>query len=191
MACRALELKGRSAAAWKSVLWTLADHHNGQTGRCCPGLDAIALGASVSRGSVTRILTSLEASHLIAVERPGFGGRGRSNSYTLKFVEIWEKRGRPARMETSGATACFTAQNGRQQLAKRAAAAPETGGSSAETGGSSAETGGGDAPNLESYESMNPRARDTEEARAEKIADATLAMAIERFPPLPPPQKEV
>jgi hypothetical protein len=178
MACRALEITGRSATAWKAVCYTLADYTNARTGRCDPSLDAIARGAGVSRGSITRILAAMQRAQLIALDRAALsrGGRGYRNRYVLLFVERWVKQGRPKVWKTSVPTAGFQDRNGRPQPDKRASP-------SAKTGVPSAKTGVGDAPNLESYESMNPRARQPEEARAELLRDVADVAARKRVAP--------
>jgi len=70
--------------ASKIVLYWLADHHNSETGLCCPGIDTLAAECEMDRTTVMRHLKALESGGLIA-RRARFkpSGERTSDAYTL------------------------------------------------------------------------------------------------------------
>jgi hypothetical protein len=93
MAVRALDLRPmmkRQAISAKSVLQSLADHHNEKYGRCFPGQRAIARQSGLLLGYVTTVLERLEALRLIKINRAT-----KRWSYELLFVTDWAAAGEP------------------------------------------------------------------------------------------------
>lgn len=73
-------------AAMKLVLISLADAHNGHTGKCFPSLDRVAEQACVSRSTVIRRLKALEDEGWIRIEaNHEENGRQTANNYVLKL----------------------------------------------------------------------------------------------------------
>lgn len=83
-------MMGRKAISSKSVLQALADHHNDRTGLCYPGQRAIARQAGLLLGYVTTVVTRLESSNLIGIDK-----ERRSWRYRLLFVERYIALDRP------------------------------------------------------------------------------------------------
>lgn len=81
-------------AVMKLVLISLADAHNGGTGKCFPSLDYIAKQACTSRSTVIRKLKALEEQGWITVE-PNHEKTGRqtSNAYVLHIEKRSEGEG--------------------------------------------------------------------------------------------------
>jgi DNA-binding transcriptional ArsR family regulator len=74
--------------ATKIVLYWLADHHNGETGRCHPSIARLAECCEMSRRSVENHLKDLEKAGLVRIKprRREQGGK-TSNDYTLMLIE--------------------------------------------------------------------------------------------------------
>lgn len=73
---------GELSARAKAVLIYLRDHTNKQD-TCCPGINTIAAGVSLSRSTVKRVLNELMRAGLVTKDRRRNGGR-TSNLYLLK-----------------------------------------------------------------------------------------------------------
>ena len=64
------------------VLLTLANHLNGETGLCCPGIDLLAAETRMSHSAVWRAVQRLEdAKHIEVVRAKGRGNRYRIVGY--------------------------------------------------------------------------------------------------------------
>jgi len=85
MTALAMQQKGLKPAS-KIVLYWLADHHNGETGRCFPSLSTLARECEMSKAAVARHLTELEKMGLIVRHkrcRPN--GSQTSSEYELSM----------------------------------------------------------------------------------------------------------
>lgn len=70
--------------ATKIVLYWLADHHNGETGLCCPSVSTLADECEMDRSSIIRHLNTLEKLGLIQrSKRNRDDGSQRSNEFAL------------------------------------------------------------------------------------------------------------
>ena len=85
----ALAMKQRGLKpATKIVLYWLADHHNGETGKCFPSINRLAELSEMSRRSVEGHLETLEQLGLISrVKQYRDTGGKTANSYILGLVE--------------------------------------------------------------------------------------------------------
>lgn len=72
----------------KLVLLMLANHTNGQTGRCDPSLNRLAEECGMSRDTVIRAMKRLEEKGLIRVIRRTLEGAQISNSYRLAMPGV-------------------------------------------------------------------------------------------------------
>ncbi len=81
---------GRLNDAEFRVLMNLAEHHNGQTGRCDPSRELLANEADKDRGYLRRILRALEDRGEIArVDPSSKGGKGHRQQYRLLLKGDW------------------------------------------------------------------------------------------------------
>lgn len=72
----------------KIVLYWIADHHNGETGKCMPSHSRLSRLCEISRQSVINHISILEQRGLIRSEpRVRENGSDTSNSYTLMLSE--------------------------------------------------------------------------------------------------------
>lgn len=70
--------------ATKIVLYWLADHHNGETGLCCPGVDRLAYLSEMHRTAVMRHIKTLEECGLVSRQkRFKSAGIRTSDTYVL------------------------------------------------------------------------------------------------------------
>ena len=90
MTALAMKQQGLKPAT-KIVLYWLADHHNGETGKCFPSINHLASVCEMSRRSVEGHLTVLEQLGLIKRFNQ-FRDRGgkTSNSYVLELIGTTE-----------------------------------------------------------------------------------------------------
>ena len=66
------------------MLINLAEHHNGRTGRCDPGLRLLQQETGIGHGYLVRIVQALEErGELLRDDPSSKGGRGRRQSYTI------------------------------------------------------------------------------------------------------------
>lgn len=73
----------------KIVLYWIADHHNGETGKCVPSHRRLSKLCGISRQSVINHIQILEEKGLIKSEqRVRENGSGTSNSYLLTLSEV-------------------------------------------------------------------------------------------------------
>ena len=79
--------------ATKIVLYWLADHHNGESGRCFPSLQRLADVCEMSRRSVQNHLAELEEKNLIKVNTNFHNGQQTSNSYELLLEGVQNLHG--------------------------------------------------------------------------------------------------
>ncbi len=86
----AFKQKCRSASA-KLVLVSLADNHNGITGKCCPSITTIAKRCDLSRQGVLNILKQLEQDGQLRVERK----HRKSNKFYFLFAPDAGQRALP------------------------------------------------------------------------------------------------
>ena len=83
MTALAMKQKGLKPAT-KIVLYWLADHHNGETGLCCPSVNTLAAECEMDRSSIIRHLNTLEQLGLIQRStRNRDNGSQRSNEFAL------------------------------------------------------------------------------------------------------------
>ena len=83
MTALAMKQKGLKPAT-KIVLYWLADHHNGETGLCCPSVNTLADECEMDRSSIIRHLNTLEQLGLIQrTTRNRDNGSQRSNEFAL------------------------------------------------------------------------------------------------------------
>ena len=77
--------------ATKIVLYWLADHHNGETGECFPGIKRLAELCEMSRRSVETHITSLEEAGLVKriAQYRNTGGK-TTNKYLLELTGTLE-----------------------------------------------------------------------------------------------------
>ncbi len=95
MTALAMKQRGLKPAA-KIVLYWLADHHNGETGLCCPSITTLEDECEMGRSAIIRNLEALESLGLIGREtRLRENGSKTSNSYFLYF-EVVSKRHYPS-----------------------------------------------------------------------------------------------
>ncbi len=83
MTARAMQVKGLRPAT-KIVLYWLADHFNGETGRCFPSIKRLSTLAEMSERSVRSQIDVLQAMKLVEIKksyRPD--GQQTSNNYIL------------------------------------------------------------------------------------------------------------
>lgn len=71
--------------ATKIVLYWLADHHNGETGRCFPSLSRLAKLCEMSKRSIQNHLTELERLGFVKIHANTRNGMQTSNEYQLIF----------------------------------------------------------------------------------------------------------
>lgn len=87
MTALAMRQTGLKPAA-KIVLYWLADHHNGETGKCNPSINRLAKACEMSRRSVEGHLQKLQEAGLIEIHNQHREQGGKtSNDYTLSLVE--------------------------------------------------------------------------------------------------------
>lgn len=87
MTALAMRQEGLKPAA-KIVLYWLADHHNGETGRCNPSINRLAKRCEMSRRSVENHLQSLQDAGLIEISNQHRDRGGKTaNIYTLRLTE--------------------------------------------------------------------------------------------------------
>lgn len=79
--------------ATKIVLYYLADHHNGETGKCFPSLQRLAEVCEMSKRSVQTHLTELEERKLIKVRTNFHNGQQTSNNYDLLLEGVQNLHG--------------------------------------------------------------------------------------------------
>lgn len=79
--------------ATKIVLYYLADHHNGETGKCFPSLQRLAEVCEMSKRSVQNHLTELEERKLIKVRTNFHNGQQTSNNYDLLLEGVQNLHG--------------------------------------------------------------------------------------------------
>jgi hypothetical protein len=92
MTALAMKQKGLKPAA-KIVLYWLADHHNGETGRCFPSLARLAEVCEMSKRSVQDQIAALQEAGLISIESAfREDGQQTANSFTFHFQvdEGWQ-----------------------------------------------------------------------------------------------------
>lgn len=90
MTALAMKQAGIKPAA-KIVLYWLADHHNGETGRCFPSLKTLERECEMSRPAIIRHLSTLEDAGLISREqRKRDNGSQTSTAYNLHLVPVTE-----------------------------------------------------------------------------------------------------
>ena len=78
--------------ATKIVLYWLADHHNGETGLCCPSLNTLSAECEMNRSTVVRHLDKLEADGLIRRnQRERSNGSRTSTEYILELTPVAER----------------------------------------------------------------------------------------------------
>ena len=87
MTALAMKQQGLKPAT-KIVLYWLADHHNGETGKCFPSINRLAELCEMSRRSVEEHLSTLEKLGLIERENRFRDTGGKTaNSYTMRLYE--------------------------------------------------------------------------------------------------------
>lgn len=87
MTALAMKQKGLKPGP-KIVLYWLADHHNGETGLCCPSLSTLAKECEMSKATVVRHLDFLEKEGLIVrSERHRENGSQTSSHYHLSMKQ--------------------------------------------------------------------------------------------------------
>ena len=90
MTALAMKQQGLKPAT-KIVLYWLADHHNGETGKCFPSIKRLAELSEMSRRSVEGHLETLEKLGLITRTRQFRDTGGKStNSYILELTGTYE-----------------------------------------------------------------------------------------------------
>ena len=88
MTALAMKQAGIKPAA-KIVLYWLADHHNGETGRCFPSLKTLERECEMSRPAIIRHLSALEDAGLISRDqRKRDNGSQTSTAYKLHLVPV-------------------------------------------------------------------------------------------------------
>ena len=88
MTALAMKQSGIKPAA-KIVLYWLADHHNGETGRCFPSLKTLERECEMSRPAIIRHLSALEDAGLISRDqRKRDNGSQTSTAYKLHLVPV-------------------------------------------------------------------------------------------------------
>lgn len=101
MTALAMKQVGLKPAA-KIVLYWLADHHNGDTGLCCPSLSTLAEECEMDKATVVRHLSSLEGIGLISRQtRYRANGSQTSTEYILSMKQPVAKRDTPCRKTQS------------------------------------------------------------------------------------------
>ena len=76
----------------KIVLYWLADHHNGETGRCFPSLKTLERECEMSRPAIIRHLSALEDAGLISRDqRKRENGSQTSTAYRLHLVPVTKR----------------------------------------------------------------------------------------------------
>ena len=91
MTALAMKQTGIKPAA-KIVLYWLADHHNGETGRCFPSLKTLERECEMNRSAIVRHLSALEDAGLIEREqRKRDNGSQTSTAYRLHLVPVAER----------------------------------------------------------------------------------------------------
>jgi len=100
MTALAMKQEGLRPAA-KIVLYWLSDHHNGETGLCCPSLSTLAKECEMNKATVARHLTQLEEMGLIIrQERHRSNGSQTSSEYGLSMKQPVANRDTPCRKIT-------------------------------------------------------------------------------------------
>lgn len=92
MTALAMKQRGLKPAA-KIVLYWLADHHNGETGRCFPSLARLAEVCEMSKRSVQDQIAALQEAGLISIENAfREDGQQTANSFAfhLQADERWQ-----------------------------------------------------------------------------------------------------
>lgn len=92
MTALAMKQKGLKPAT-KIVLYWLADHHNGETGLCCPSINRLADVCEMSRRAVEGHLDTLETLGLVRREKQFRDTGGKtSNKYFLELAGTTENK---------------------------------------------------------------------------------------------------
>lgn len=92
MTALAMKQRGLKPSA-KIVLYWLADHHNGETGRCFPSLARLAEVCEMSKRSVQDQIAALQEAGLISIENAFRNdGQQTANSFSFHFKhdEGWQ-----------------------------------------------------------------------------------------------------
>lgn len=88
--------------ATKIVLYWLADHHNGETGRCFPSLSRLAQLCEMSKRSVQNHLAELEKLGFVKIQENTRNGMQTSNEYQLLLEGVQNLLGGGADFATGG-----------------------------------------------------------------------------------------
>ena len=92
MTALAMKQKGLKPAA-KIVLYWLADHHNGETGRCFPSLARLSEVCEMSKRSIQDQITALEKAGLISIShnyREDGQQTANNFSFHMQDAEGWQ-----------------------------------------------------------------------------------------------------
>lgn len=87
----------------KIVLYWLADHHNGETGRCFPSLTRLAKLCEMSKRSVQMHLAELQSRGLVKIHENKRNGMQTSNDYELLLGGVQNLLGGVENIATGGA----------------------------------------------------------------------------------------
>ena len=116
MTALAMQQTGLKPAA-KVVLYWLADHHNGETGLCCPSLKALVRLCEMDRSTVVRHMDALELAGLVGREqRTRDNGSQTSTAYTLSLTPVAERNSPCSKTQQGPVAKCHPQNLGRLNL---------------------------------------------------------------------------
>ena len=116
MTALAMKQEGLKPAA-KVVLYWLADHHNGETGLCCPSLNRLVKLCEMDRSTVVRHLDALQSAGLIdRLQRTRDNGSQTSTAYTLNLTPVAKHNSPCGEMQQGPVAKCHPHNLGRLNL---------------------------------------------------------------------------